>query len=566
MLTIIFIVFACKCFKKMSRHLIAIVIFMSLSSALAQSLEEFKTDFRKALSKNFSEKELNEVFRRHSSLLTPHSDVTQLAASLKGQHIDSYPLAEFKNDKLYIENIYKLINSKKRNQRILSYLIIAGTGDVSFESTLLKKIREEKDKGCLIWAGLALLHLKTAHTTPLFDFLVENETFGDAHMLPLFVQLNEDSLQLTAYRRINSDKPMAKILAAHILSKTPRNPQTEDLLKRAVTEWDMNIKGYAIYSIKELQIGDLLETMRPILDSTKTRRIALEALANSPTDADRNYLFDAISKMDTVSEEMLNCFYTSKNIQNLRYWLKLLRSRPGPKNYFFFVFQQPLIRSNDILPELQVALHQIDNPKILGELARAMEGRADDKSTDIMITLLSHENESVRYWTAEALRGNRSSKLICKLPELIRNPSTNVTPLAKLAIENNLDTLQSIYENIYKTALGQDWQRASLEYLATFPKSECKEIFRNVLIDKNSDFSEKRSAALGLGRLKDESSVDLIISACRHESEGSDYNAQAYLSALGMIKCEKAKMEIEKYKNSSEQLVRKMVLSILENW
>ena len=542
-----------------------LLLFLSIVS-FGQSFDDFKKDFEKALNKKFSEKELNEMFSTHSFYLTPHSDVTQLTASIKGERIGHFPLADFKKDKLYADNIEKLINSKNANQRILAYLVIASSGDNSFENTLLKKIKEEKDKGCLVWAGMALLYLNTTHTTELFDFLVENETFGDAHMLPLYIKLNKDSLQQTAYLRINSDKPMAKILAVQILSYTELNPKTETLLIKAVKEWNINIKGYAIYSVKQLRIGNLLETFKPLLDSSQTRRIALEALANSPTEKDRKYLYGLVSKQDTVSEELLDCFLKSKDIETVKYWLNLLYTRQMPKKYIFFISDQVLLRNDTLLPDLHIAFQKIKDPQILGELVRALEGRTDDKSTEILLTLLTNENSSVKYWTARSLKGNHSAKLISKIPELLSSVTTREVSLTDLAIENKLDTLQLLFENIYKTELNQDWERSSIEYLSTFPKARHIAIFKKVLQDEKEDTFVKRDASLGLGRLKDEGSVDLIIAVCRKESEGSDFNAQTFLVALSMIKGEKAKEEIERYKDSKEQGVRELVAGILKEW
>jgi HEAT repeat protein len=552
----------------MTRNILTLILFICSLTIFGQSIEDFKKDFEKALDKNFSEKDLNNMFRTHSTFLTPHSDVTQLSANLKGQQISLYPLADFKSEKLYKDNIEKLLNSKNSSQRILAYLVIAGSGDNSFENVLLNKIKEEKDKGCLVWSGMALLYLNTNHTTPLFDFLVENETFGDAHMLPLFIKLNKDSLQQTAYLRINSDKPMAKILAAQILSSTQLNAKTEELLKKAVKEWDINIKGYAIYSVAQLQIGNLLETFKPLLDSSQTRRISLEALANSPTEKDRQYLYDMVNRQDTVSEELLDCFYKSKNVSNLKYWLKLLYTKPIPEKYYFSVTdRQTLVRRDTVLSDVQTALEKVKNAQVLGELVRALEGRTDDKSTDILLTLLTHENSTVRYWTARSLNGNHSPKLIIKLPELIKNPITREVSLTELAIEDKLDTLQSIYYNIYLTDKSQDWKRSSIDYLSNFPLVKHKEVFRKILQDKSEDFFVKQNAALGLGRLKDENSVDLIISVCREEAtKESDFNARVFLVALSMIKTDKAKNEIEKYKDSKEQVVRKLVADILKEW
>jgi hypothetical protein len=276
----------------MKKILLASIILFSFSIYGQQNKvdKNFIKDFTKALDKNFTEEKLNKMFQDYSALLTPSSDVTQLTEKLQGRELAVYPLYDFKSEKLYTDNIDNLLNSKNDNQRILAYLVIGSSGDTSKEKVLLGKIKTETNKGNLIWAGMSLLYLKTTHTTALFDYLVKNEDFGDAHMLPMFIKLNKDSLQQTAYSRINSCDATAKILAAQILSATQLNSKTEMLLKQAVKDWDINVKGYAIYSVSQLQIGNLLETFKPLLDSSQTQSIALVALANSPTAEDRNYL------------------------------------------------------------------------------------------------------------------------------------------------------------------------------------------------------------------------------------------------------------------------------------
>jgi hypothetical protein len=393
--------------------LFCISLFFAVSTfgQKTKSKEDFKDAFAKALDKQFTEKQLDAMFSDYSELLTPYTEVTRLTAALQGHEIASSSLYDFKNDRLYTDNIDKLLNSNNPNHRILAYLVIAASFDSTKESVLLSKIKTEKSKGNLIWAGMALLYLRTRHTTELFDFLVENEDFGDAHMIPLFINLDKDSLQATAYKRIDSKNDKAKVLAAQVLAYTPLNDKTEELLKQAVKTWDMNIKGYAIFSVKELQIGNLLEIFKPLLDNSKTRSIALEALANSPTEADRGYLIELVYKQDTVPSELLNCFFHSKRIDNLQYWLKLLYTRHLPKEYIFFAFEQPLISSDGILSDLQEALVRVTDKHVLGELVRALRGRTDDKSIDIMISLLKHKSPSVRYWTANTLGNNTSEKL-----------------------------------------------------------------------------------------------------------------------------------------------------------
>jgi len=397
----------------MTRLILFLFVLALATKSLGQqnkSLDSFRTDFSKTLDKNFSEKQLNELFRNDEAFLTPHSDVTRLYNQLQGQQISMFPLYNFKAEKLYTENIDALLHSENPNHRILAYLVIASSYDTSKESILLDKIKTEINKGNLLWAGMALLYLGCNHTTELFDFLVKNENFGDAHMLPMYIRLDKDSLQQTAYNRINNTDIKSKILAAQILAVTLLNVKTEEVLKQAVQNWDIDIKGYAIYSIKELQIGNLLETFKPLLNNTKTRSISLQALANSPTKSDKDFLYELINKQDTVSSDLLDCFFNSKNIENLRYWLSLLYTRKLPAKYIFFVFEQPLISTDSILPDLQRALQKTTDKHVLGELVRALSNRDDDKSIEIIKSLLKHKSSTVRYWTAKTVEDNNSEK------------------------------------------------------------------------------------------------------------------------------------------------------------
>ena len=333
----------------MKKYIIILVAYLISIASFGQNIDDFKNHFKKATETEFSESELNEMFRTYSNLLTPHSDITQLTTSFNNERIVEYPLSDFKETDDYKNNIQTLLNSENPNQRLLSYLVIAGAGDKNYEKALLAKLKTEETKGNLIWSGMALMYLQTSHTTPLFDFLIENENFGDSHMIPMYFQLNKDSLQNTAYNRINSTNLKAKVLSAQLLSKTGKNEKTEKLLLDAVKNWEYHIKGYAIFSIKELEMGNLKETFIPLLDSTKTRPIAIEALANSPTKEDVDYLKQLANSEKVVSKDILNGFLESNNPESVKYWLELVSSREIPEKYYFNTlrkinFLKPIIK------------------------------------------------------------------------------------------------------------------------------------------------------------------------------------------------------------------------------
>jgi HEAT repeat protein len=545
-----------------------IILFTNIFiNVFGQDVSNFKVEFASSLNNSFDEKQINNLFSKYSNILTPQSDITQLVSGIKGENLTQYPLKDFKNEDLYKDNIDMLLNSKNSFHRLLSYLVIGASDDSSKEKILLKRLVEEKEKGNLIWCGMALLNIKTKHTTELFDFLIKNEDFGDSHMLPLFFQVDKDSLRETAYRRYNNEDINTKILAIQILSQTGKNPKTEKIVLDAVKNWDFNIKGYAIYTVKELQIGNLLETFKPLLENDKTRKIALEALANSPTKEDNDYLLNLANQKDSISNDLLDCFYKSKNIENLRIWLQFLVSKKVSDDYYFFVADNKLIHSNELLESIQNTLKQTKNEKIIGALVKALQGRKDAESTNILINFLMHNDETIRYWSADALKGNKTENLKQKLPTLINDEKNRTTALVNLLIENKINNQQDLFEKIYienKDKL--DWKRSSIEYLSNFPLEKNKEIFKSIVKDKDADFSEKYGAALGLGRLKDINSVDLLIQECEKVRKESDLNARTYLIALGMIKGEKAKKEIQSFLKSDEQLVSELAKGILEKW
>ncbi len=540
-----------------------LITFFSIS-LFGQTIEDFENDFINATKTDFSETDLNNMYQKYSILLEPYYGMMELMEN--DEQIVEYPLSKFKETASYKNNINILFNSKNDNQRLLSYLVIAGAGDKKFEKKLLERLKTEKSEGNVIWAGMTLMLLKTKQTTALFDFLVEYEDFGDAHMLPLFIQLDKESLQKTAYDRITSKNVKAKILAAQILSVTGKNKKTEKLLRDAVKNWDYSIKGYAIYSMKELRIGNLKNDFIPLLDNPQTRSIALQALANSPTKEDVDFVNQLLENEGPVSEELLDGYFESKNIENVKLWLNLVSTREIPENYFFSVSEQPLLFSDELLKDVQKALKTTKHVEIQKYLIRVLEGRNDQESMDIIFAYLDSKDSSVRYWTVDILKGQQPVEVLNKLIEMLKNPEQRVVSITNVLIENNIDSLQDIYEKIYQTDKSRDWQSSSLKYLSTFPKQKHKKIFLDILENPKSDFFAKADASMGMANLKDESSVDLIIKACEEESAHSDYNARPYLIALSKIKGEKARKYIEKYKNSKEKFIQDFVKKLLVDW
>jgi HEAT repeat protein len=222
--------------------------------------------------------------------------------------------------------------------------------------------------------------------------------------------------------------------------------------------------------------------------------------------------------------------------------------------------------SKEMRPELLKTIPDIKNVEVLSSIARLLYGEKYYNTEAVLVQLLRHSNDSVRYWAASSLKDCSSEELIKELPVLLKNPEYRTVALTKLIIQNNISNLQNEYEKILAgDDLSSDWERSCVEYLAFFPQTKHKTIFRKYLIETSEDnWSIKHDAAMGLGRLKDKESVPLIINEL--ERQTNDYNKINYIRALGMIKGSKAKTVIEKYRTSSEPLLQKLVEELLQNW
>src|SRR5205814_1368610 len=120
----------------------------------------------------------------------------------EGRTTSEFPLARLKAEKFYHASMKRFLDSPNPHRRILAYITVASANDSSFNDTLGKQMKTDSDKNCKMWSGTALLYLRDSHTSELFDFLVANEGFGDAHMIPLYLRLDKSALEQTAYLRI----------------------------------------------------------------------------------------------------------------------------------------------------------------------------------------------------------------------------------------------------------------------------------------------------------------------------------------------------------------------------
>lgn len=545
----------------------------SAPRASESQYDRFLRDFQVAASAGEATTAASTLLNKYPDLLVPALPVQALLHTLSGRKIPRYPLERLQAEPVYRGTLSKLLLSTNLNQRMLAYMTLASANDRSRTDVLLSAMKRDEAQAGRLWAGLALLYLDDTHVPELFDFMVDNEDFADAHLVPFFLNLDKKALQDVAFAKISSQNPKARVLAVSILGEGDLTPRTERALREAVATWPSSLKGYAISVMKRLRMGGLREALVPLLVDQDLGQISLEALATSPSADDRAYIDGLSSASSSVTTDLLNALLRSNDVAHLRTWLSLLRDRPIPSDYFISFTQESVLLGDRLLPELRCTIRRTRNRNTVSHLCRALTGRRDPASIRLLLELLSDPDETTRYWAAVSLKGNTSKEVSASLPALIRSPLLRSTALVNRAIECNHSCLKDVMRAFWKMPepAPRDWRRTSTEYLAAFPETADRDLFRSILQDSQEDFFVKRQAVTGLGKLKDASSVDLIVGALREEvgsgpGEHFDANALTHLEALGNIKGAPAKAVVESFRASKDDRVRTFAEEVLRHW
>lgn len=551
--------------------LLLVVNLSAVASALpdAQILQEspdgtyseFVEDFQQL--DNLTEEQLEIFFSRYSSLLTPSSETTKLSNTLTARPSASYPLETLKSEDSYTSIMAQLMTSQKRPHRILAYAVLSAANDHSFNTVLLQVIKDDQDSLTKTWAGIALLHLQDNHTSELFDFVVENDDFRDPHLTSLYLKLPADNIRSTAYEKADSQNHKARILVMKSLASTGLQAETEKVVREALKNWPPDTRRYALIATVHLGMSNLTDLLRPMAEEESLRGLVMRALANSPDTQDQDYLATLAQEPENL-KRTLDAYLLSTRLESVRNWLKMIGNDKLPEDYIFFTIKQPLLQSDELLPEVLNALNTSRNAQTKASLVRALAGRSDSDSVELLVSLLSHEDSSVRYWSAEALEGVNSPLIAERLPALIKNPGLRTSALTSLVIDHELRNLQDVYLPLLQGDSHQDWRRSSAEYLAVYPGNTEASVFRDALQTEKDVFT-RRTITIALAKVGAESDSELIENALKMEPP-SDLNAVKYLIALAILKGERAHKILESYLDSPDETIREFVRERLENW
>lgn len=567
--------------KSMKKILFVFIIFLLNVSVYSQTFEEFKAEFASVFAnKTFSEDDYTTFFETYYKFLNggvlkpiklqlPIPIV--IADSLVKEEPIVYTLAEFKDDIVYRKNIDSLANSENEWHRTLAYATMSAVGDLSCERLLLNRFKAEKGVRLMDLILNTLLNIKSARTSEII-YAVASEPDMDKRVEKAYLfypRFNRDSLVNTAYERMNDSNYKLKMFAILSLLYTNLTPKTDSVLRSAVREWPPMMRNLTIITLTRLKMGNLFELLSPYLEDPKLRTGIITALIFSPTPEDRQNVRDIISAGDSVKGMALETLWNSQYPENVRFMLKCLYTKIVPPYYFFKPEENDILLTDSLLPDVQNALKIVQNSSLKGSLLFCLRNRRDDVSTDLILTFLSDESVKVRQIATACLDSNSSPKIGSYLAVLLENPKTRGDLHGIIAVSNKIYGLNRIFEKIYDEETSENWKMICMDYFALFPTEQYKEKFKTILLQNSESLEVRASASLGLAKLQDWKSLDIIINAFEtdfKEEQRITMSFQGYLEAFSILKNEKTLAIMQRFVNDRNSQIARLVKEYLEKW
>ena len=401
----------------------------------AQTVKDFEQDFHQVVLTGCSPKGVDSLFKKYNHLLFFFNPNSRLAASIAGKETSDYPLISFKSNSLYQNNIDLLLLDTAAHKNSLGYFMASAANDTSkiklVTSILTKKAYKD------FWAANILMVLKTRDIDPVVKSIASFEG-NDAvtYLITPFLQLDVDVIGPFALDSIKSKNPFMQYLAIRAMATGGFNSVKEGLLRNVVTNGTDGLKGWGISVLASFGAQDMLSIVQPHLANNDLRAVALSAIANSSSAKDQHYL-DGLLKSEVVDTDLLSALTESNREQSLRKWLKLLRDRDVPKDYFTFITTSSPLKDDIYFDEVCETIIKTKNQTQIYPLYDYFSNRKDEKTIRFLIECLSRPDQDtmVKYAITKNLRGKNSDLVKQVLPKLMKNANISDIALIYLLVE-----------------------------------------------------------------------------------------------------------------------------------
>lgn|GEM_PF-2056287 len=417
-----------------AKILLLLFLFMGFFSK-AQTTGDFEHDFQQLVLTGYPPSEVDSLFKKYNHILFFFNSNSTAAATITGKETSAYPLASFKSNDLYQKNIDLLLQDTAFNKNSLGYFIAAAANDrlkiPQITSILVKNGYKD------FWAANVLMVLKTKDISPIVKTIVNfQDKDGVTYLIEPFVHLDNDVIEPFVVDSIKSKDLFIQYLAIRAMAKGKFSGEKESLLRNVAANGADGLKGWAISALSSFNAPNMLDLVQPYLDNKDLNAVALRAIANSTSIKDGQYLDDLL-KRDSVNTALLMALAESDREETLRKWLKALRDRGVPKDYYAFIDRKSIVYSEVYFDEVCETIRKTKNQKQIYPLYDYFAGRKDEKSIQFLIECLSKRDQDtmVKYAIVKNLRGKKSDLLKQALPAIMKNADISDIQLVYLLIE-----------------------------------------------------------------------------------------------------------------------------------
>jgi hypothetical protein len=254
-----------------NKLIILLLLLVSAAGSKAETPYILEKEFKNCLKKNYSEKE----FLRFYNVLDSLEAITDFT--------------DFRNYKIYTSNITFLINSNNVYQKGISYRLVSSLKDVEYNGLLQQRLPTEDNKFLKTLNAAAVMRLAPKQTTIAFDYLADHEDFASSPLIPLYLAMDPASIIKTAYLRLNDKRVKAKVFALQTLARFDPSPAVDSIIVKALKDWDVSIKGYAVVALSVHRKGQYKAILAPYYKEPALKEIILQTLEESATSEDISY-------------------------------------------------------------------------------------------------------------------------------------------------------------------------------------------------------------------------------------------------------------------------------------
>lgn len=355
-------------------------------SGYAQTLLDFKRDFKEALENKITDSTANSLINKHYKLLIWFYDGSE--------DVKVYPLKEIRDEHLYKNNIDNLFADQGQQISLLACLLATSTYDTTKIAHITKVLKNSNYKNLL--AAKSLIMLGHKDLDPIVKCIIANDFSETVQYLTLdFLNFEKELLEKFACDSLLSNDTGIQYLAVKAMGQIPYKTKNEQLLRQAVAVYDTEMKGWPIAALAHYKAQNMLSLVKPYLENEQLHEVVLRALTASQDLDDINYIKGLIDQK-RFDKDLMKNLLNSDNEFYLESWLKMFEENIVEEDYYIDLRETKLAGNKKYFTQISKIIFNYTNELHLYSLMDFFKGMYDEDTKAFLKKCIGHPIEGVR--------------------------------------------------------------------------------------------------------------------------------------------------------------------------